>query len=338
MVYTTKSFDPYEESVRILRESTSSSEDRKIRMILEDVNSPVHMKYNQKLYDQIIKRGHINFDDIPNSKGDITKYSGYKNMKETLRIIKSMDEFRKTNVVDYVDTIEKAIENITSLRDVFTKGFASNTTYIMLEYNTYVYACVEGTTSILYEFVDYIKRPGVDTYQIVLKNNSYRANLFYIEQLAKFNNMNNNMLSDYRKFLLSLINKDKDNFVGVDFMIGAVAIAAVLHLAVPTTRSIIYAIGKAKISIADACDQQAYFLEINKSQVESNDAFTVDKKKKILEKQEALRKKLLVISDKLRVSDVKAVAEAKKDLEKENKEITVSNIRKEIDDSAFSLF
>ena len=324
MVYTTKSFDPYEESVRILRESTSSSEDRKIRMILEDVNSPVHIKYNQKLYDQIIKRGHINFDDIPNSKGDITKYSGYKNMKETLRIIKSMDEFRKTNVVDYVDTIEKAIENITSLRDVFTKGFASNTTYVMLEYNTYVYACVEGTTSILYEFVDYIKRPGVDTYQIVLKNNSYRANLFYIEQLAKFNNMNNNMLSD--------------NFVGVDFMIGAVAIAAVLHLAVPTTRSIIYAIGKAKISIADACDQQAYFLEINKSQVESNDAFTVDKKKKILEKQEALRKKLLVISDKLRVSDVKAVAEAKKDLEKENKEITVSNIRKEIDDSAFSLF
>lgn len=337
MVNTMKSFDPYEESVLILRESNSPSEDRKIRAMLEDVNSPVNMKYNQKLYDAILKRGHIDFDDIPNSKGDITKYSGYKNMVNTLKIVKSMDEFRKTNVVDYVDTVEKAIENIVNLKDIYTKGFAANSTYVMLEYNSFVYACVEATTAILYEFVDYVKRPGMDTYQIVLKNTSYRANMFYVDQLSRFNNMNNNMLSDYRKFLLSLTDKEKNNFTGA-FYIGAASIALVSANIVPVTRSIIYTIGKTRQSLADACEQQAYFLEINKSQVESNDAFTVDKKKKILDKQEAVRKKLLILSDKLRVSDVKAVADAKKDLEKENKDLTITNIRKEIDNSAFSLF
>lgn len=332
-------FNPLEDSVNILRENASSLfEKHEIEAILEDVNSPVQMKYNQKIYDAVLNKKHIDFDDIPESKGDIDQYSGTKNMKETLRIIRGMNEFQKTNVIDYVKTIEEAISNIQGLRDVYKKGFDAKNDYVMLEYCTFVYACVEATTSILYQFVDYIKKPGSQSYQIVLKNTKYRANLLYIQQLEKFNNVNKNMLGEYRKFLLALINNEKDNFVGSTFMVGLATIGIVAAAIVPITRELVYRFYNMKRKLSDTLAQQAYFLEMNKSIVESNMDFTVEKRKRILEKQEKIKKKLMILSEKLRVDDVKSDESAKRQLNAENRNLTVQNIRKEIEDSPLQLF
>lgn len=331
-------FNPLEDSVNILRESASSLfEKHEIEAILEDVNSPVQMKYNQKIYDAVLNKKHIDFDDIPESKGDIDQYSGTKNMKETLRIIRGMNEFQKTNVIDYVKTIEEAISNIQGLRDVYKKGFDAQNDYVMLEYCTFVYACVEATTSILYQFVDYIKKPGSQSYQIVLKNTKYRANLLYIQQLEKFNNVNKNMLGEYRKFLLALINNEKDNFVGSTFMVGLATIGIVAAAIVPVTRELVYRFYNMKRKLSDTLAQQAYFLEMNKAIVESNMDFTVEKRKRILEKQEKIKKKLMILSEKLRVDDVKSDESAKRQLNAENRNLTVQNIRKEIEDSPLQL-
>lgn len=331
-------FNPLEDSVNILRESASSLfEKHEIEAILEDVNSPIQMKYNQKIYDAVLNKKHIDFDDIPESKGDIDQYSGTKNMKETLRIIRGMNEFQKTNVIDYVKTIEEAISNIQGLRDVYKKGFEAKNDYVMLEYCTFVYACVEATTSILYQFVDYIKKPGSQSYQIVLKNTKYRANLLYIQQLEKFNNVNKNMLGEYRKFLLVLINNEKDNFVGSTFMVGLATIGIVAAAIVPVTRELVYRFYNMKRKLSDTLAQQAYFLEMNKAIVESNMDFTVEKRKRILEKQEKIKKKLMILSEKLRVDDVKSDESAKRQLNAENRNLTVQNIRKEIEDSPLQL-
>ena len=331
-------FNPLQDSVNILRENASSLfEKHQIEAILEDATSPVQMKYNQKIYDAVLNKKHIDFDNIPESRGDIDQYVGTKNMKETLRIIKGMNEFQKTNVIDYVKTIEEAIANIQGLRDVYKKGFEAKNDYVMLEYCTYVYACVEATTSILYQFVDYIKSAGKQSYQIVLKNTKYRANLIYIQQLEKFNNVNKNMLGEYRKFLLALINNEKDNFVGSPFMVGMVTIGIVAAAIVPVTRELVYRFYNMKRKLSDTLAQQAYFLEMNRAIVESNMNFTVEKKKKILDKQEKIKKKLMILSEKLRVDDVKSDESAKRQLNAENKNLTVQNIRKEIDDSPLNL-
>lgn len=331
-------FNPLADSVNILRENASSLfEKHEIEAVLEDANSPVQMKYNQKIYDAVLNKKHIDFDDIPESKGDIDQYSGTKNMKETLRVIRNMNEFQKTNVIDYVKTIEEAISNIQGLRDVYKKGFEAKNDYVMMEYCTFVYACVEATTSILYQFVDYIKKPGTQSYQIVLKNTKYRANLIYIQQLEKFNNVNKNMLGEYRKFLLALINNEKDNFVGSTFMVGMVTIGIVAAAIVPVTRELVYRFYNMKRKLSDTLAQQAYFLEMNKAIVESNTNFTVEKRKKILEKQEKIKKKLITLSEKLRVDDIKSDESAKRQLNAENKNLTLANIRKEIDDSPLQL-
>ena len=331
-------YNPLEDSIKIMTEGVTSVFDRhEVSAILEDVNSPIRMKYNQKLYDSVINRKHIDFDDIPESKGDITRYSGYKSMIDTLSIISKINEFNKTNVDDYVKTIQTAISNIQGLRDVYTKGFDEKSEYVMLEYNTMVYACVEATTSILYEFVDFIKKPGFDPYKIELKNTKYRPNLFYIEQLEKYNNVNKNMRSDYRKFLLTMINGEKDNFVGSAFMVGAATIGIIAASIVPITRTLVYKFYNSKRKLSESLMYQAMFLEMHKAEVEANTAFTVDKKKKILEKQEKIRKKLIVMAEKMRVEDVKSSEVARRQLTSDNKALSVANLKKSLDEDDLGL-
>lgn len=322
------------ESVKILRETPNDMRhDSKIMAMLEDVTSPIQMKYNQALYDSILSRKHIDFDKIPDSKGDVTRYAGYANMKKILKIMSDMDEFSRTEVVHYVRTVDKALENILLLRDVYQKGFDNKCEYVMLEYNTYVYTCVEATTSILYEFVDYIKRPEKGTYEIVLKNNSYRANLFYVQQLEKFNNVNRTMLADHRKLLEAMMAKDKSDAIGASFAVGSVVIAVVAASIVPITRELIYQFYNTKRKLSECLAQQAYFLEMNKTQLEANNAFTKDKKDAILRRQEALKKNLLKLSEALRVSDVRGMEKTKRDLNADNREITMDKLRSKVEDS-----
>lgn len=327
-----------EDSIDIMKENASSVfEKHEIAAILEDVNSPIRMKYNQKLYDSVINKKHIDFDDIPNSKGDIENYSGIKPMRETLKVIRELDAFQKTDVMNYVSTIETAIDNIAALKNIYTQGFAFKSDYVMLEYCSYVYACVEATTTILYEFVDFIKKPGTEPYQVVLKNTTYRANLFYIQQLEKFNEVNRTMLADYRNFLMASIKGDKDNFVGSSMIVGSVAITVAAASVIPITRELIRRFYETKRKLSDYLLYQAQFLEMNRACVEANGSFTAEKKKNILAKQEKIRQKMVRLGEALRASDVKTNEKAKRELERENAEFKVSAIRNDVENSPLQL-
>lgn len=335
-------FNPYYNASMILTESTI--EDRrnfgyeisKIQTILEDANSPITTKYKEKLYKSVLDKGHIDFGAIPLSKGNIREYVGYRNMIDTLDVIIGLGTVEKSNVVKYANTVLEAIKNIESLSQVFEKGFATKCEYVMLEYNTYVYTCVEATTTLIYEFVEYVKRPDRATYQIALKDTKLRANLFYFNQLNNFNNVNKNMHINYRKMLEGMINQGKNNFGGIE-LIGIAAVSMVALAIVPITRELIYHFYNLRANLSNELEVQANFLEMNKTCIESNDAFTEDKKKKILVKQENLRKKLIKLSDLLRVKEAKASKESKRDIEKDNALLTVNGLRDDVSNSPLEL-
>ena len=335
-------FNPYYNASMILMESTSDDrqnfghEFEKIQTILEDANSPITSKYKEKLYKAVLDKGHIDFGSIPASKGNIREYSGYQNMIGTLDVIVNLGTAEKSNVVAYAKTVLEAINNLESLSSIFEKGFASKCEYVMLEYNTYVYTCVEATTTLIYEFVEFVKRPDMSTYQIALKDTKFRANVFYFNQLASFNNVNKNMHVNYRKMLEGMINQGKNNFGGVE-LIGVAAVSMVALAIIPITRELVYHFYNLRANLSNELELQANFLEMNKTCVESNDAFTEDKKKKILTKQENLRKKLLKLSDLLRVKEVKAGKESKRDIEKDNALLTVSGLRDDVSNSPLEL-
>lgn len=296
--------------------------------ILEDVNSPLTRTYYDKLYESILSKAHIDFGDIPKSEGNIHNYSGYNTMVETLDTIRSLAGEQKVKEADmYVDIVVTAIKNIASMSATYQKGFTTKTAYVALEYNLFVYLCVEATSAILYSFVDYIKDPAKDTMEIKIKNSKLRADEFYFDQLKTFNKMIAKHGIDYRKTLETMCNKGKNNFLGVDTVVGIGVISAVVFGIIPVTRACIYQIYKLRSSVSDFLEMQSKFLELNESCVRNNSNFDDKKKKDIIEKQKKLAATLKKLSDGIRVKSAKSITDSKKELDNDNKSFSMDGLR-----------
>lgn len=324
------------ESASIIVEGSNDSY-HKVMMVLEDFNSPVTRKYQEKLYQDVLNKGHIDFGDIPNSKGNIESYSGYNNMIDTLENLYNFSIAEKSKDLEaYVKIVQDAIKYIIKNKQLYQKGFATKNDYVILEYNTFVFTCVEGTTSLLYNFIDYIKTPSSGDYKIVLKDTKYRANLFYIEQLAKYNKINAN--TSYTKYLATVLNSGKEHLFGIDdaAIIGIGVVSAIALSIIPVTRALIYNFKDLQRKISEDTATMAYYLEMNKSVVEANDKFDLKKKQKIITKQQKIINILHKVSDKLRITSAKADAMSKKSLSNENKAITMDSLRDDVENSDFS--
>ena len=332
-------FNPYFEAVQILMdESDKPTRFKEIQAILEDANSPVTQKFQEKLFQSVIEKGHIDFGDISKSSGDIRSYVGYKNMVDTLMVLSQLaTEEKSRDLLKYVKDIQNTISNIETLTQTYKKGFSVKSDYVMLEYNTMVYTCVEATSTLLYEYVEYVKRPDMVTFKIALKNTKMRANLFYFEQLEKYNNVADKMGIDHRKMLETMCNKGRQGFTGVEIALGYTASYIGLMVIITLIRGLIYVINKTRGNLSEALEMQATFLEMNKSCVEANDSLTIDKKKDILAKQENLRKKFLKYADKLRVKTAKSINDSKRELSEKNKMLTIDGLKDEISNSPLEI-
>lgn len=311
---------------------------RDILTVLEDANSPVNRKYHEKLFQSVIDKKHINFGSIEKSRGNIKEYEGYANMIEVLDVLEKLAISEKSDdVLKYTKIVKTAVDNIVNLSTTYEKGFSTKTDYVILEYNTYVYTTIEATTTLLYEFIDYVKRPDMVTMRIALKNNKTRANLFYFEQLEKFNNVIDKMGIEYRKMLENLCVKGKNNFIGVDEMIGITAISVVAFAIIPITRELIYQFYRMRGNIATSLEMQAKFLEMNETCLEANDALKPEKKKEIIAKQKKMANGLSRLAEKLKVKTNKSLVSAKKELTKQNKMLSIDSIQDEIGNSPLEM-
>ena len=330
-------FNPYYESMLILSENETLSyrESKDLQAVLEDVNSPVTRKLEEKLFQSVLDKKHIDFGSIPKSKGNIKDYEGYSAMESTLNTIKDLaTENKAGDVINYVDIVQKAIENISSMSVAYQKGFQFKNEYIAMEYNSYVYFCIEATTALIYSFVEYIKRPDIDTFVMVIKNSKLRADEFYFEQLKKFNMVCDTQGVNYRKMLDSMA-VSKDNFIGTTTAIGIATVIAAAIAIIPITRAVVYQVYHIRGNISEQLDIQAEFMEMNKSCVEANSALTVQKKKEIVAKQEKLVKRLRKLSDTIRVKSSKSVEVATRETKNENKSLTIDSIKDEVSNSDF---
>ena len=330
-------FNPYYESMLILSENETLSyrESKDLQAVLEDVNSPVTRKLEEKLFQSVLDKKHIDFGSIPKSKGNIKDYEGYSAMESTLNTIKDLaTENKAGDVINYVDIVQKAIENLSSMSVAYQKGFQFKNEYIAMEYNSYVYFCIEATTALIYSFVEYIKRPDTDTFVMVIKNSKLRADEFYFEQLKKFNMVCDTQGVNYRKMLDSMA-VSKDNFIGTTTAIGIATVIAATIAIIPITRAVVYQVYHIRGNISEQLDIQAQFMEMNKSCVEANSALTVQKKKEIVAKQEKLVKRLRKLSDTIRVKSSKSVEVATRETKNENKSLTIDSIKDEVSNSDF---
>ena len=118
--------DYLESAVGILCFGTTDSP-RKVRMVLEDAESPIRRKTVETLYKNTIDKSHVDFGDIPKSRGDISKYAGYKSLTDTLGAIRllSKEDSAYQPINNHVTTVFTAINNILQNRNLYMEAFST---------------------------------------------------------------------------------------------------------------------------------------------------------------------------------------------------------------------
>lgn len=331
------SYNPYYESMMLLKEANPDSDLGSLRLLLEDVNSPVTRQFNTNLLQAVVDKGHIDFGDIPRSMGDITKYSGYTTMMETLDTINKLAiEQNHKVIIDYVTTVRTAIGFIKDLASVYQKGFRTKTDYVALEYNSFVYFCVQATTALIYTYVEIIKFPDKNGMSVVLRNTKIRADEFYFDQLSDYVTAQKSLGGRYAKTLDALCENGTNKFTGVE-LVGLSVIMMGVAAIVPITREIIYQIYNIRTKVSEFLDVQATFLEANRACVESNNLLDPGKRKEVIKKQAALAQNLRKLADKVRIKAAKAVFDSKRDINDDNKKLSLNNIKDEVSNSDFQI-
>ena len=317
----------------------SSNTEREVRAVLEDGESPTTRKTMSKLYQHIIDKSYVDFGDIPKSKGNITKYSGYPNMVDVLTSLKelSVSDPSYKDIASYVNTVSTSISILAENAKYYEKAFQKENKILMIEYNTFVYACVEATTAILYQFTDFMRTPSSHDLKVSLKNTKYRADSFFVDQLREFNRAAKS--GQYQAYLSNMIKSGEENFLLDGFAVGSIAIfSAIIFTIVPVTRRLIYTIQNMRGRLAEDLELQAYFLELNKASLKAQEKTRgTEKTNKILEKQEKVRLRFLRLADKLRVKSLQAQDLSKKKQDTEDRAMTLDNAKDDVNNDDISI-
>jgi len=306
----------YENVVKtiLLENASTFAERREILALTESEQNAINNNMIAKLYKSTVDKAYVNFDTIPESKGDITKYIGYKPMVEALSLLKNIASTSSVKISE-IDTIEKAINNIIANRDSFERGFKLNKDFIIMQYNVLVCACVEATQITISSYLDYVRK--VDKIEFVIINKSSNAGDIAIKNLERFNNICKN--GDYSKIMNAIIKDNKNNFTGATaaYIVGGTVLG--LIGAVQILRELVYLFYSYRSSISERMMVQAHLLELNKLNLEANGHnIPAAKKKEIIRKQEKIINNLKAKSDKIKVEASFAEKEATKSLKKDS--------------------
>ena len=307
----------------LLENAKTFSERREILALTEAEQNSINNNMVGQLFRSAMDKSHIDFGSIPDSKGDITKFKGYKPMVESLALLKNIAKIDNTKIAE-IDIIEKAISNIVACRDLFEKGFKLDKDVVVMQYNVLVCACIEATQITISSYLDYVKK--IDKIDFVIINKNSNPGSLAIKNLEKFNNIVKS--GDYSKVLNSIIRNGNNGFTGVETVaiIGSTVLA--LISAVHIMRELVYVFYSSRSNMSDHIKIQADLLELNKLNVEANAAnLPANKKAEIVKKQEKIINRLRTTSDKLKVEVAMAEKDAMKSINKDNAKWTLSDVR-----------
>jgi hypothetical protein len=305
----------------LLENANSFAERNQVMGLMESEAQAVNNSMVANLYKSAIEKSHVDFEDIPESRGDITKYSGYASMVGSLDVIKQIAATSNIKI-DEIQVIEQAISNITAYRDTFERGFRLDREFIILQYNTLVYACVEATSILISSYVDFVKRP--DRVEFTIMRDSKRGGYLAIQNLQKFN------LSvkqgDFAKVMNAVVGAGGEGFVGIDDLVVPSLIMGGVLVLVPLVRELIFGFYYSRMRISDYLSQQAMLLEINKQNIQAS-TLPAKQKNEVLKKQAVQIEKLRNISEKIKVDRTMSDNKATIEMNKENKTWTINDVQ-----------
>lgn len=290
-----------------------------------------------KLYQSIMdKVDDIDFGSIPDSKGDITQVENYDKLIETIGVIKSiLVEFHQDTSL--VDTIQLAIENVQSRKDLFAKGFLYNLDLPIILYNTIVLSIVSATSLIIATSIEFVKDSGSMDYKIKFDKVAYvksKDNLLF-SNLARFNKAC--ATGEVDKSIDHVIKNGSRQLLGDTLgIVSVMAVIGIIVSIIPLMRELIFFFYNTKQQLSDYFTIQADLLAINAEYVKQNTTLkkTDKERKEIARKQSKFADFFRKIGNGLAIDMKTANEKTKKDLKNEDHKYKLQEVTPEKLDSA----
>lgn len=284
----------------------------------------------QSLYKSVLDRNKIDFGDIPDSKGDITKVKYIQSSEECLAILEDIQARNRNIQIPEIIDVRKCIANIKTLTRSFTQGFAVKHEIIMTMYNTMVLACVDATSCLISSHMDIIT--GGSTQPKLNTKSDKSRGIVSIDNIKNFNEAFNK--GQIFNTLTYLLDENKKHFAGTEVVVTGVIIMGVLSI-VPITRELVFFYYNSRVGISDYLQIQSDLLEMNRLAIESSKR-PEKEKKTIIKKQESVIKNMRKMSDKIAINNVDTNDVAKKEIKDENNLFSLSNIESQISNNKLS--
>ncbi len=305
----------------LLENCTSFSEKAEIHALTESEVKQINNAMITNLYKSALEKGFINFDSIPDSKGDITKYEGYDNLIGSINLLRELS-IKGNMKVKEIDVLETAVMNIKTYKNHFERGFALGHEFVIMEYNALVYACIEATSILISSYVDFVKKVDKTEFKII-KGKGLNGNLC-LKNLELFNNSVKK--GDFNKMMNHLLQSERENFVGSSIGAGVLVAGMITLTIVPLIRELIYYFYYSRMVVSEYLQHQATFLEMNKVNIESS-SLPAKEKNVIMKKQAEYAKQLNKMSDKIKVNSTMSSTKTASDIKNENKAWTLDNAK-----------
>ena len=308
-----------------------------ITMTEAEQNSAL-LSLTSKLYDNIVSKvDDIDYRDIPNTKGDITKLPNYDKLRECIDLLRDILKEYKQDTSP-IDEISVALSNVIARKDLFNRAFRLDVELPIIMYNNLVLAIIDAVSFMIATSIEFIKVPNQDSFQIVLdkvaytktKNNMLYHNLKNINKLCA--------KGDFDKALNHII-KTKTNgtaheagVLGAAVAIGGtkafgigVAIGAVLAL-IPILRSLIFLFYHARMRLSEFFDIQADLLQMNAYNLQNSEDMMEERKEKVVSKQLKIVEWFRKAANRLSFTNKKAEVETTKEINSNNNKLTINDI------------
>lgn len=311
----------------LLENATTFVERNQVQALTEADLGRLSQSLVGNMYQSLIEKAHVDFDDIPKSRGRIEKYSGIVSMLKTLDTMSSICE--KTNAdLPELNIVSQAIANISNSTRDFEAGFKLGNDFVIMSYNTLVMGCVQATTALLASFVDYIKNPD-NSNKIVIIKDKERVGSLTFNNLERFNITYKK--GEFQKCIKNSLMDSSKNFVGAIGAAGVIKGVALtitaMAVILPVLRELVYQYFNGKVKIKGMIEMQQAFLEANKLDLENRAGIDARKKEQIIEKQSREIDKLERLKDKFIVDNRLATVKSTKDLNEERKGWTLGNVQ-----------
>lgn len=290
--------------------------DLKSKRELRNLNEAEKKEISKAMVDSLTaftlnKMKNNDYELITASQGDITKFEGYKNMKESLVLLKTL--LLNTNgnhTIKELATLETTIRNLENQKPYFVSAYKTDKKIVITLYENIVTALICSISFLISTTIDYVKDM---TGNVQLTAKSIRTERDYptlfLKNLELYNQKS--VSGEINKFFEVAL-KQK-NLSGVTTFAVIVAVASI----VPIMREIVYQYYYIRINIADYLATQAHFLELNQKNLKKGS----DSAKK----QQDIANKLLSMSEKIDVDQKASSRRAQNDVIKENSKMSLGS-------------